>query len=172
MPMDRRHKRIIVEGMDGSGKSTLISQLANEFPRLEIVLRPEGKKLREWWYEELNRSEDSPVPLHDRFFYSELVYGPIVRHTLAVDQAVVNQVIDYLHKNAMLIYVRPLRAVIQSKVLLAPQMAGVIDHFDSLLETYDAIMTGERTYYGRRFHHYDWHDFGACVDAVDRYLGT
>lgn len=175
MNMDRQPLRIIVEGMDGSGKTTLIQMLTKEYPFLQIITRPQGRHFDDWWPEELDRKAGEPVPIYDRFFFSELVYGPILRGKINADMNLVQNVAWFMRSVAMLIYVRPHSDVIRTEVTKNPQMEGVIHHFEELLETYDNLMSIERVWYGDRFYHYDWNAddaFPAVASAVGRYLGA
>lgn len=159
--LNRQPYRIIVEGMDGSGKSTLIQQLEKDFPALEVVHRPVGRTFDDWWPAEMDRSHLRPIPLHDRFFYSELVYGPVLRGKISANMELVNNVAWFLRSTALLIYTRPHSSTISDRIMVKFQMDGVLDHFTELLEAYDTTMMGERTWYGDRFCHYDWNTYEA-----------
>jgi hypothetical protein len=169
----RQPHRIIVEGMDGAGKTTLVDKLAKQFD-LVTITRPKGRPLGEWWAEELERPEDAPVPIHDRFFYSELVYGPVLRKSIEADPYVVDNVTWFLRHVALLIYVRPHTDVLAETITHNKQMKGVRANADRLLDAYDKVMSIEKSWYGPRFHQYDWNTQGAYEDiayAVGIYLG-
>lgn len=171
--MSRQPYRIIIEGMDGSGKSTLIGQLAREFPQLEVVRRPPNRHFDDWWPEELERTDQMPIPIHDRFFYSELVYGPILRGKINANMELVNNLAWFMRSIALLIYTRPYSEIIRKSVYNNPQMEGVIDKFDVLLETYDSLMSVELQWYSTRFYRYDWNAenaLPAVTNVVRRYL--
>lgn len=171
--MDRQPFRIIVEGMDGSGKSTLIASLADEYQFLKIITRPQGRSFDDWWPEELDRPKSGIVPIYDRFFYSELVYGPILRGKINANMELVNNAAWFLRSTGLLIYVRPHSDVIRSCVQNNPQMEGVVPHFEQLLEAYDSLMAAEMQWYGDRFYHYDWNSadaYSAVSSIVRRYL--
>lgn len=79
--------RLIIEGVDKSGKSTLIEYLKNKFPRavqLKLMTKPydssqeETDKLFEIYttMKEMTNKEDY-VYIFDRYFQSELVYSYI-----------------------------------------------------------------------------------------------
>lgn len=76
---------IIVEGPDGGGKTTLITQLQQEYPDLEVAPRVKDKQartvvpdLQEWVNR--NLSEGPQWKLFDRHrLISEFIYGPIIR---------------------------------------------------------------------------------------------
>lgn len=168
----------MIEGMDGAGKSYLIDHLQQQFPgRFDLIVNELGpnQNFNEWWPKQLEREYSPIVPLHDRFFYSELVYGPILRGYIDALPGVISNVLWFLRTTALLIYVRPAAAIIRERIFANPQMDGVHDHFQQLLELYDHTMMGERSWYGPRFVHYtaDSYDELARVTAIVReYLGA
>lgn len=170
--MGRQPHRIIVEGMDGSGKTTLVKHLAHQFPQLEVVTRPKDVHFDIWWPSELDRLDTAPVPIYDRFFYSELVYGPIIRGKINANMELVNGVAWFMRSTAMLIYARPHSSSIRTAINEHPQMPGVIRHFEQLLEAYDSLMATEMQWYVDRFYHYDWNSehSNQVIAAVERYL--
>lgn len=73
---------ILVEGLDNTGKTTLVADLAARYPQLKM--RPsignnhDRKQIREAAYEESYK--DNPLMLADRSrIISEWVYGPILK---------------------------------------------------------------------------------------------
>jgi thymidylate kinase len=171
--MVRQSHRIIVEGMDGSGKTTLICDLKLRFPELQVVTRPPGVPFNYWWPQELDRTPSEPVPLHDRFFYSELVYGPVLRGRIEPRMELINNMIWFLRSTALLIYARPHSAVLRTAAERNLQMDGVMENFMPLLEAYDRLMAEEMTWYDKRFHRYDWNSnngYDNVVMAVEDYL--
>jgi hypothetical protein len=169
----RQPHRIVVEGMDGTGKTTLIAKLAKDFD-LEIITRPQGRPLDQWWTEELERPMEAPVPIHDRFFYSELVYGPVLRGKIEVNKAVQDNVLWFLRHTSLLVYARPFSEGIRETIKLNPQMAGVTENAEKLLFTYDRLMEYERSWFGPRFYHYDWRSLGSYEEVKNKvaiYLG-
>lgn len=77
--------RVIIEGVDKSGKSTLIEQLKNQFPRgiqLKLMTKPknsseeETNKLFEMYTTMKNMTNNKEyVFIFDRYYQSELVYS-------------------------------------------------------------------------------------------------
>ena len=168
-------KRIIVEGVDGSGKTTLIEGLRREFHFLTPVvntLRSE-QDFDKWWPEQMEKDWGDLVPIHDRFYYSELVYGPIIRGELLGDRDIHRAVRDRLRREAFLIYMRPSLSSVIKESQVNEQMDGVHDHITELLEGYDKIMAKQPLYYGDRYIVVDWRfksDQKIATERVERYL--
>lgn len=160
--------RIIVEGVDGAGKSTLISTLVDRIGNMEEVRNEQGpdRDLESWWREELDRPASVVTPIHDRFFYSELVYGPILRGHIKVSPHLVESMLWFLRSSALLIYARPSDEKLFEKVSNNDQMEGVIDNFQRLTEEYDILMQSEKSWYGSKFIQYAWHKDGE-IDRVE-----
>ena len=176
IPM-RDNARIIVEGMDGSGKTTLVDRLLGELgPDHSYLIRNDrgpSADLRAFWTDTLGVNPPGRVAIHDRFFYPELVYGPILRGRYSVESGIIQYVAQYLRYFAFLIYCRPPNDVIFRGVNVEPQMAGVLNNFDALLNQYDTIMTGEQLYYQNRFFYYDRtrdDEDDVLFKSIERYL--
>lgn len=159
----RQDLRIIVEGMDGSGKTTLINKLMYDLENsyhLELVRNPHDDKqdFARWWPEVVDREPSNIIPIHDRFFWSEIVYGPILRGTIHAPDALVTNIALFLRHTALLIYARPHSDVVKEAVMNNPQMAGVQEKVQELLELYDNVMAVELQWFGDRFIRYDWNN--------------
>lgn len=172
--MARHRHRIIVEGLDGSGKTTLISHLVGRFPELVIIpgMGPDADynvRIPQM----LDEEEDGRPRIHDRFFFSELVYGPILRGRILIDPTLLNNVVWLLRSTALLIYARPHSDQLKEVVARTPQMMGVPEHWFQLLEAYDHIMAVEREWFGDRFLQYVWHrenEYALVEATITRYL--
>lgn len=75
---------IIIEGPDGSGKTTLIRQIQEQYPDLQVAPRVVSKQteamvdMQEWV--NINLSLGVQYTLFDRYrLISEFIYGPILR---------------------------------------------------------------------------------------------
>lgn len=169
--------RIVVEGPDGAGKTSLIKMLAEKFD-FEVIVNDKGPDQNfEWWWPEtliLKGSAPDHTVIHDRFFYSELVYGPIIRGSLAAPEDLIRTVRRELRLNALLIYARPaLAATLFKGMSVEKQMEGVTNRFTELIEAYDNLMWNEGPAYGRRYYVYDWEAPGeprSVVEHVKRFL--
>lgn len=160
--------------MDGAGKSYLIDYLVKQFPSVsfDIIVNTKGpdQNFDQWWPEQLERLKSPVVPLHDRFFYSELVYGPTLRGTIEASPNVISNVTWFLRSTALLIYARPPVDSIRAQIFARPQMDGVHTHFQELLELYDHIMSEEKNWYGPRFIHYTGGN-GAELERIHYLVG-
>lgn len=163
-------KRIIIEGADGTGKTTLISSLQAEFPNRLVLIRNSKEDKQDfdnWWMDELNYDHSPVVPIHDRFYYSELVYGPLLRGKINGKKSVHNTVRQNLRAEALLIYCRPTYSKIREGVQTNPQMEGVSDHLMEIVERYDKLMGFEDYHFNRRSIMYDY-SFKSSYEAVVR----
>lgn len=83
-------RHIIVEGMDGTGKSTLVNQLLTGLPEFRAHTKaarsiegPDLATLDKWVVEDTNTLDKQSPSIFDRHpLVSETVYGPIVRDGL------------------------------------------------------------------------------------------
>lgn len=100
---------IIVEGPDGSGKSTLIQQLAHQRRPLKSVgagvgtstEHPKGwagndPVLVAYVKQIIKAQEEGQAIAFDRFHLSEAAYGPILRSKQLVDEGILHTLSDYL----------------------------------------------------------------------------
>lgn len=144
---------VIVEGMDGTGKTTLIQQLAHyldvkpkkfikssgpyeDFKRTLVASTiPEINEL------ETASAKGAPIKrLYDRFpLISEAVYGPILRGRNCFGDQYYSLRSRLLALKTVIIYCRPDRDVIYTNVQQTPQMKGVLEHFGELLDAYDKL---------------------------------
>jgi energy-coupling factor transporter ATP-binding protein EcfA2 len=172
----RDKARVVVEGLDGSGKSTLVSQLQEIFSDHAYYVRTIGPKpeLGRWWMEQLAINPLGKFSLHDRFFYPEIVYGPTLRGKISVDGPTMQYVSEYLRANAFLVYCRPRVETIELGIRQKEQWPGVRENFHQLLKAYDDVMIGETAWYQDRWFRYDWEDIRSLsnlVTALLKYLG-
>jgi len=144
---------IIVEGMDGTGKTVLVQQLAHRLEikprkfvgslgpsddyRLALVSRTRSE-ITEL---EIASAEGRPIKrLYDRFpLISEAVYGSVLRGHNCFGGLYYPLRSRLLALKTVIIYCRPNRDVIQANVQQGPQMSGVLEHFGELLDAYDKL---------------------------------
>ena len=148
-------QRIITEGLDGSGKSTLIKTIQDYFPS-DVVTIPGFKhsgatNYESWLRLEFHGNQVRPVKLHDRFLYSELIYGPLIRGRVDIDPVVSQAALHMLRENAFLIYCRIPYSKIVETVTAEPQMDGVLEKLVELYDEYERVMIEEVEHYKNRF---------------------
>lgn len=133
---------VVVEGCDGSGKSTLISRAReNQKDRYFVTLQasrypPDVKTALQYlnWVKSL-RTLDM---ICDRYhFISDRVYGPVLRDTNLFKPFP----LDFgLKEVAVVVYCRPSREKIIENVNAGIHLGGVREHVDALIDGYDALM--------------------------------
>lgn len=79
---------IIVEGADNTGKTSLVNHLIERFklekvPRYHTLPPQDYKEWAEYSIGIMSRRDVSNL-IADRFFISEFVYGPIMRHKIGI----------------------------------------------------------------------------------------
>lgn len=171
-------KRIILEGPDGAGKTTLLQKLMEQFHSLELAPKSSPMDEIESWI--LNVLAAPPAPghiwVHDRLYYSELVYGDILRGEIRVSAASQKLIRQQLRESALLIYCRPDWAVLQEGSKVEEQLEGVHTNLGKIVAKYDSIMFQEaRAYHHNRFVQYNWkqrYSLGEVVALVDFYLAN
>lgn len=132
---------IIVEGMDNTGKSTLVQQLVEqfdvEFRGSASELRGDPSKLIAWVDEELSRPT-TKVPVYDRFpIISEEVYGVILRGRSSIPE---RRYDGWAKRHKVLfIYCRPPLSTIRNWGT-REQMEGVKEFDKELIERYDKVI--------------------------------
>ena len=173
----RDYARIVVEGMDGSGKSTLVKQLmeylgeqGDYVPGYNRVIG-EKAPMPQWWMEKLAYNPVGKIVVHDRFFYPELVYGPVLRKRVVMDRGTESYVREFLRHRAFLIYCRPPVKTIAQDIHKVEQMKGVKEHFNELLTAYDQVMIDEAGVMNSRFARYDWTQPMELVKLIRRLTG-
>lgn len=168
-------KRIIVEGMDATGKSTLIETLVRHLHGLKIVINEKGpeQSFNFWLTDQLKADTYGLTPIHDRFFYSELVYGQVLRGYVNIDPEIHDLVRDHLRHDALLIYARPPVDIIKHHLDdNRAQMNGVRETWSDLLSEYDRIMNIEQEHYEDRYVIWNWYmdSTSEILRKVERYL--
>jgi len=98
----------IVEGADGSGKTGVAERLAGLLGAKKLheggppKTREEGIRRMEWQFDSFGQVLDRA------FIISEMIYGPIIRGSLIVEEDVIEGWADrFIRKGWILIYCRP-----------------------------------------------------------------
>lgn len=149
---------IIVEGADGSGKTTLANRLRKDLQQYSIFLRSNGPppnigKLADIIAWMMISPGHIPV-FCDRFpILSEYVYGPIIRgkcqHGLSIEQMAARL------SKALIIYCRPNYSALAAGVRKEVQMDGVVINHRNIVQAYDAMM-GDLESHGANIKRYDY----------------
>ncbi|MCO5760317.1 MAG: hypothetical protein NHG36_02220 [Chromatiaceae bacterium] len=134
---------VVVEGPDGSGKTTLIEQLRNRGDSAYFVtLRPSGPPpslahVTRFAHLAGIAAKDETV-LCDRFPpISEYVYGKVLRgHSLVTTDYLIRS----LHEVTSIVYCRPCLKTLVQNLETERQMAGVAENLLRLRGEYDATM--------------------------------
>ena len=129
--------KIIVLGMDNTGKTTLASRLSQDF-NLNYIKScgPCSKEEQEKFIENFINNENDLVS--DRFcLFDEMVYGSVLRGKS--NFTLNNKYIDQLKDKITIYYCRPHESVIK-KWNGRKQMDGVIDNSDELIQKFDRLI--------------------------------
>lgn len=164
---------VVVEGPDGSGKSTLIDNLRLTCSRHFVSLRRSGPpknadeltSIIRW----MTRMEVSLVPLIcDRYpLISEPIYGNAIRGTNLLDGIYDVDAQKAIFKSVdRVIYCRPPTSVIYHKIHANPQLKGVVEKIEEITQNYDHVMK-LLAHWGVHVTWYDWTAHGnILLDAM------
>jgi hypothetical protein len=160
---------IIVEGCDNTGKSTLIKEIGAEFhPYLHTVKSPGYPGILTWVKEEF-RNPGRFCTVYDRFYFSEFVYGPTLRHEMGFNHSDQSWIEWQLRRsNAMLVLcVRPLDKIVES-INEREQWEGVPEKIADIASRYMAEIppAATRTKIPWMFYDYEVHDKGEVIDFI------
>ena len=172
-------KRIIVEGPDGSGKSTLMEHLAiNYGSRVAWIAgfkhQYEEPNYVKWLTYQMTREDNGLIPMHDRLFYSELVYQPIFRpEDMVIPGIFADSVKEILRREAFLIYCHVPYDQLVKYATNKEQMPGVMDNLRKIYQGYQNVMAEEAPHY-MKLRHYAAYDFtrgDVEWNRLNNYLG-
>lgn len=136
-------RHIIVEGPDGAGKSTLIKALSE---MLSLPVHPKFAKSSGPDLETLDRRTHADLEslagyakspgVYDRYpLISELIYGPLVRHSLTGwfnDKEWVDIGHKVLQHRTVVVWCLPRLGVLRRNVSSTRDMPGVREHIDAI----------------------------------------
>jgi GTPase SAR1 family protein len=135
---------IVVEGLDNTGKTTLVEQLVKDFPQLEynpsIGNKHDLPQIHTQAWESINH--DTPLKIWDRArFISEYVYNPILQNReLAFDtEEWLYMLAEYIRRPQLVIYCFRTPDRLIKDFDEREQLAGVFEHIPELMEAYDRV---------------------------------
>ena len=156
--------KIIVVGMDNTGKTTLVNQLSEYFKCESIKSLGPGYSRQEM-IEEVKRKLELPgIKILERFsILEECVYGKVLRNNQKFTLDDMDWIRDY---DFVIIYCRPDDDVIY-KFGDREQMVGVIEEKDKLVKEFDDLMV-EVARRGFVVIPYDWTkmNYGSIIEKV------
>ncbi len=142
---------IIVEGMDNTGKTTLVEQLVKE-TGYDMVRSPGGPQSLEDMIDKVETCLISDNIIYDRFpLISEEVYGPVLRgYSLWKFLRWREYFIQLLQLKPLFIYCRPGGETILRTINQREQLEGVVERASVIIDIYDMVFD-----HLRRFYHVD-----------------
>lgn len=155
---------IVVEGMDNSGKTTLVSRL--RFAIGARVVKSCGPKdkdedLFDWTRKQLERPNTRPLYIYDRFsVISDPVYSPVIRGKNPFFDHREGELLieEFIKQEPLIIYCNPGLERI-TNFGEREQMEGVISNVENLLKEYDEVIRYLRVK-GSHIKKYDYASWG------------
>jgi hypothetical protein len=149
---------IVVEGTDGSGKSTLIerareNQSSRYFIKCQASRYQPDLKTAFQYLNWLKRAPEIDLIL-DRFhFISDRVYGPVLRN----EDVFQNLPLNFgLQGVGAIVYCRPSTDRIVENVNKDIHLKGVREHIETLIQRYDTLMARLHNEFSFRIFTYDY----------------
>lgn len=154
---------IIVEGCDNTGKSMLVKQLLERIP--ELVFVPHGPRPPESYSDYLNEMFSvMSLPnvnnvIVDRFYFSELVYGPILRGGVGLTPGEIDFLNDKLKQvDPLVIICYNANEDVKSSFAEREQLEGVEDNIDKIQEKFMSLFRGKNSYREIKHIYYNWRE--------------
>jgi hypothetical protein len=148
---------VVVEGSDGTGKTTLIER-AREGQRERYFLTvrasryPPDVKTAFQYLNWVKHQRDLDLVLDRIHFVSDRVYGPLLRN----EDLFKDFPLDFgLQDVGAIVYCRPPLDLIKENVAKNHQMKGVIENIDNLVARYDHLMAAIKQK-GKKIIKYDY----------------
>lgn len=162
-------KMIILEGCDGTGKSTLARSLSMDLmlPVAERVVTSEGgppskHALQKWMYREL---ADPTIKIYDRFpIYSDPIYSAAMNRESHIGKGAIRHFHDT--ESPFLVLCDPGLSTVRKNVLSEPQMPGVIQNLDWIYTQYRKLHMVDFIFN----HTSEFSDYQKLVDEIRRYI--
>lgn len=162
---------IIIEGMDNTGKTTLMEKVLKKYPhlkpmRMDNAVTATVDEYRKFvWNILILPVEETKDMIFDRFLFSEAIYGPIVRGGIRITAEEMMGALKLLRTHdPLIVYCRRTADEIRRTFDSREQMDGVADHIDELVDSYEDWMVKVPNVLP-----YDYDDRD-CVDFFNRML--
>lgn len=164
---------IIVEGMDNSGKTTLVRHLTDKFHLFGVNSRMKmvnQESMETFFRHSMTLQSKISTLIFDRYhLISEPIYGPIIRgNSIISDVALRAMYMVLAMSNAMTIYCRP--ADDQILQFTEPQMDGVKENAGRLIQAYDDKMLQLQREFGMSVMIYNWTNLEQVEERVYRQI--
>lgn len=133
---------IVVEGCDGSGKTTLVEKAREgQRERYFVIVRasryPPNLQTAFKYLQWIKHQRELDLVLDRIHFISDRIYGPILRN----EDLFGSMPIDFgIQEVGAIVYCRPPTEKIRENVAKLPQMKGVAEKLDDLIRMYDVHM--------------------------------
>lgn len=161
---------ILLEGPDGSGKTSLMSTLLDRFPGIEEHERASTSKggpvdnIFDWAWNDLITWDQQPLSFYDRHpLFSEPIYGPTVRNSLDSrfeDYHGEDMALKTINESLIILCLPDIDTVRNNVYSnLDDQMSGVVLHINSIYEQYRKL---KDALYRRR--NVFWYDYNRPGD--------
>lgn len=145
---------IVVEGPDGSGKTTLINNLRSATKRYYWTARSSGAPPTRYDLIQANKIFQSlslspiPVVIDRHILISDPIYGPLLRDQNPVVDIYTERGIKNILLNTVkrIIYCCPPRVLVIEGVTKENQLEGVPERIEKLIDLYDLRMTELQEY--------------------------
>ena len=164
-------KIIIVEGMDGSGKTTLVNYLAYRL-KVQVEKSPGPVGIEEYWAwidSTIRRERAGEKWIYDRHaFFSDQVYSILrkERNHQVRSPVAVSQMRALINCNPTVIYCRPFEEAILDGLLDKDHMEGVPENWVDLLRRYDELMTEMKQYFNVVYYNWEVTPIDFLVEKV------
>jgi hypothetical protein len=148
---------VIIEGPDAAGKTTLIQHIKEQFPD-ELIMSAasrmsseernsenfrSGQAVRKRVYDALTYETigEGRACIHDRLFFSELVYGQVLRGGSIFNWTEERHILRLLTAiSPPIVFCMPPLERIHAKIYGATQMEGVTTNTDAIYRAYEALL--------------------------------
>jgi thymidylate kinase len=139
---------IIIEGCDNTGKTTLREQLLAAVPKLIVGPKLEKPPIDRTEYMEFlwttfgKNPKETHDLIFDRFFFSEVVYGPILRGKVAYTRSEKTAIHNLLrYHRPLVIHCRQSVESIMETFEEREQLEGVKERISSIVMAYDTVFS-------------------------------